>query len=263
MSKFHYDVHDGNGPYLMLLHGILSSRAQWVRNLEGLKQHTTPVVVESFGHGRSPSPDDPDLYDPNAYVEQLEAIREEIGADSWFICGQSFGASTTLRYSLKYPKRVMGQIFTNSTSALATEELTKELYKNPAKLAENIKQRGKAGLERMSVHPSKAKRLPAGAQDELMVDAPLLNPNGLANVFQYNSPLSSVADSVSATSVPTLLVVGERESRFVQHREYAEKHIPNLEVVAADGGHAVNIDAPEAFNNAVIDFIQRQMRPPG
>ncbi|MBV1904501.1 MAG: alpha/beta hydrolase [Pseudomonadales bacterium] len=257
MSKFFYEVHKGNGPYLLLLHGILSSRAQWTRNLEGLKQHCTPIVVESWAHGRSPSPEDPNLYHPKAYVEQIENIRQELGIDSWFICGQSFGASTTLRYSLEHPERVKGQIFTNSTSALATAEFRKDLYRNPEKLAANVRERGRPGLEKMSVHPNKAKRLPEGAQAELLVDAPLLDPNGLAYVFQYTSPFSSVAEIVSETKVPTMLIVGEREKRFQQHREYAENHIPGLEVVGLEGGHAVNIDAPDAFNKAIVSFMAK------
>jgi pyruvate dehydrogenase E1 component len=49
----------------------------------------------------------------------------------------------------------------------------------------------------------------------------------------------------------------EQEDRFTPHREYGEKHIRGLEVVGADGGHAINIEAPEAFNQAVRDFIAR------
>ena len=78
MSKFYYDLHQGNGPYLLLLHGIMSSRAQWALNLEELKKHTTPVVVESWGHGRASSPEDISLYSPEAYVDQLELIRKEM-----------------------------------------------------------------------------------------------------------------------------------------------------------------------------------------
>lgn len=257
MSKFHYEVHEGNGPFLFLLHGMLSSRAQWVRNLEALKQGATPVVAEIWGHGRSPSPEDLALYSPAAYVEQIEEIRKEIGAESWFVCGQSFGATATLRYSLRYPQRVKGQVFTNSSSALATPETTKEIYKDINRLAENLEERGQAGLERMRIHPVHAKRLPPGAQAELMADAPLLSPKGVANVFRHTSPTASVADEVAGTRVPTLLVAGEQEKRFVPHREYGEKHIPGLEVVGADGGHAINIEAPEAFNAAVLDFIAR------
>ncbi|HBA41821.1 MAG TPA: hypothetical protein DDW95_07065 [Alphaproteobacteria bacterium] len=257
MTQFYYEVHEGNGPFLFLLHGMLSSRAQWLRNLDTLKQFSTPVIAEFWGHGRSPSPEDPAYYDPMQYVAQIENIRKAVGAERWFLCGQSFGATATLRYSLHYPERVMGQIFTNSTSALATNEVTKELYRDVNKLAQKLESGGPEGLKKMRIHPIHAKRLPPGAQEELLEDAPLLNPSGIARVFKYTSPHASVADEVSATTVPTLLVAGEQEDRFTPHREYGEKHIRGLEVVGADGGHAINIEAPEAFNQAVRDFIAR------
>ena len=97
MTLPHYEVHDGEGPYLVLLHGMLSSRAQWMLNLEALSAIARPVVVELWGHGRSPAPDDPALYHPDGYVATLERLREELGAARWCLCGQSFGAGITLR----------------------------------------------------------------------------------------------------------------------------------------------------------------------
>ena len=194
MTEFYYEVHEGNGPFLFLLHGMLSSRAQWLRNMEGLKRFSTPVVAEFWGHGRSPSPDDPACYDPMEYVAQIENIRKAVGAEQWFLCGQSFGATATLRYALHHPERVKGQIFTNSTSALATNEVTKDLYRDVNKLAEKLEHGGPEGLKRMRIHPVHAKRLPPGAQEELLQDAPLLNPKGIARVFKYTSPHASVAD---------------------------------------------------------------------
>lgn len=257
MEKMYYEVHEGNGPYLLLIHGMLSSRAQWKRNLAALARETRPVVMELWGHGRSPSPDDPALYTPEAMVEQVERVRRELGAGQWFVCGQSFGATVTLRYSLLYPDRVRGQIFTNSTSALATKDKVKDLYADVHKLAGNLAKNGQEGLRRMRIHPIHAKRLPPGAQAELLADADLLNPAGIANLFKITSPNASVAEAVHETAIPTLLVVGEQEERFMPHRQYAERHIPGLEVAGIDGGHAANIEAPEAFNAAVLDFIRR------
>ena len=58
-------------------------------------------------------------------------------------------------------------------------------------------------------------------------------------------------------TVPALLVVGEREERFAAHRAFASRHMPHLEVVALDGGHAVNMDAAVGFNDALVSFIKR------
>ena len=45
MEKMYYEVHEGNGPYLLLIHGMLSSRAQCTRNLSALAKETRPVVM--------------------------------------------------------------------------------------------------------------------------------------------------------------------------------------------------------------------------
>jgi len=257
LSKFYYQVHGDSGPYLVLLHGMLSSRAQWTRNLAELAKHTRPVVVELWGHGRSPSPAGPEQYTPEALVEQLEMIRKQLNTEQWYLCGQSFGATVTLRYSLLHPERVRAQIFTNSTSALATKDKVKDLYADVHKLSEKLIEGGQETLKKMRIHPMHAKRLPPDAHKELLADAELLNPVGVAGLFLYTSPVASVAEVVSGTRVPTLLIVGEQEQRFAPHRAYAEAHIPGLKVVGIDGGHAANIEAPEAFNAAMLDFIKQ------
>jgi len=117
-ARLHFDLHPGAGPAVMLLHGFLSSRAQWRANLPGLGKFCRPVTVELWGHGRSPTPDDTRQMEPLAYVEQFEAIRRELGIDRWYVVGQSFGAGLTLLYSLQHPQVVFGQAFCNSNSAL-------------------------------------------------------------------------------------------------------------------------------------------------
>jgi pimeloyl-ACP methyl ester carboxylesterase len=65
------------------------------------------------------------------------------------------------------------------------------------------------------------------------------------------------ANGIKDLRVPTLLVCGERETRFMALRAFAEHEIPGLQVVGANAGHAVNIQAAEVFNTAVIDFLGR------
>jgi pimeloyl-ACP methyl ester carboxylesterase len=46
----HTDVHAGNGPFLLLVHGFLSGRSQWGPNLEALSRVCRPVVGAEAGH---------------------------------------------------------------------------------------------------------------------------------------------------------------------------------------------------------------------
>jgi 2-succinyl-6-hydroxy-2,4-cyclohexadiene-1-carboxylate synthase len=60
--QLYYDIHDGTGPYVLMVHGFLSSRAQWRPNLAALACVTRPVVLELWGHARSPAPEELALY---------------------------------------------------------------------------------------------------------------------------------------------------------------------------------------------------------
>jgi pimeloyl-ACP methyl ester carboxylesterase len=73
-------------------------------------------------------------------------------------------------------------------------------------------------------------------------------------------PDSSVRTRIGENRVPSLLVVGEREKRFLAHRDYARSHMPQLRIESTDAGHAVNIEAAEPFNRTVVEFLSRFAR---
>mgnify|MGYP003393949992 CR=1 FL=1 len=255
--ELYYDVHDGQGPYILLVHGFLSSRAQWAPNLAALAQVTRPVVVELLGHGRSPGPDDPLSYHPEAYVAVFEQLRQRLGAERWFVCGQSLGAALTMRYALTYPEHVLAQVFTNSSAALADAAWIDARRASALEQAESVEREGHAGLEKLRVHPIHARRLPEAVHAILLADARQHTPRGIAQTLRYTTPNAPVRARLPELQVPTLLVCGEREKRFEANRYFAEQAIPGLQVVGTAAGHAVNIEAAETFNTAVCDFVRR------
>ena len=138
---------------------FLVSRAQWTLNLDALAAVCQPVTVELWGHGRSPVGKSA-WATPKGYLAQFEQIRETLGAAQWLLCGQSLGAALTMRYALEFPNRVLGQVFTNSNSALATEEMIRQRKLDAKAAIEDIRTRGLAAVEALRVHPRHARRLP-------------------------------------------------------------------------------------------------------
>jgi 2-succinyl-6-hydroxy-2,4-cyclohexadiene-1-carboxylate synthase len=247
---------DDRTPYLLLVHGICSSRAQWRPNLAALSEVCTPVVVELLGHGRSRSPDDPGAYRVGAYIERFEAVRASLGAERWAICGQSFGAGLTLNYALAHPDRTLAQVFTNSASALGPRrpELADEA--RDQRIAAFGAQ-DRAALEAMAFYPRRTGRLAPEVEDELARDAALISMSGMARTMMATVPGLSVADRLGEITTPTLLVNGRREKSFQPLRDAAARRIRGLEVVDLEGGHPVNLDQPAGFNAAVTAFLER------
>jgi pimeloyl-ACP methyl ester carboxylesterase len=259
-AMMHVEMHgDGRAPYLLLAHGICSSRAQWRPNLAALAAVATPVVIELLGHGRSAAPDDPAAYGVAAYIARFEAIREQLGAERWAVCGQSFGAGLTMNYALAHPDRISAQVFTNSNSALReTAPVQGPSREQAAARVAAFQARGRAALEEMAFYPKRSGRLASDVEDALVADAALISLAGMALTMSCTVPGLSVRDRLGEIATPTLLVNGRREKGFQAVGGQAAPQVPGQEVGGQEGGHPVNLDCAEGFDTAVADFLARQ-----
>lgn len=255
--KMHVEVYPGSGPHLLLVHGFLMSRAQWLLNTGPLSDVCRPVVVELWGHGRSPGPEDPAVYAPDAIVAALDDIRASLGASEWLLCGYSLGAGLTLRYALDRPERVIAHAWTNSTSALA--DATQQAAWRDGGLAglEKFVKEGIPAIERIAVHPRHAKHLPEAVKTPLLADASGHAPLGIASVMAYTTPELSVRERVSGNTRPALLLQGMKETRFSPFAEHAKTHMPLLDVHPLDTGHGVNMEDAAGFNTALAGFVRK------
>jgi len=249
----YYEVHGTQGPHLLMVHGLMSSRAQWIPNLKAFTEFCRPVVVELFGHGRSALPRNPEAYFPENYIREFEMIRHELRLGNWFICGQSLGAALTLRYSLLHPERVKAQIFTNSLSALSDVGDNE----NMERLVMLMLQGGRASLDSFPLNPSRSRFLDPEIKKALVEDINLVDMEGFANNLLHLIPRCSVRNLLSKISVPTLLVAGKFDKQFGALVPTVLENTPYLEFIELEGGHAVNIDAADRFNEAVRKFILR------
>ncbi|MDH3645060.1 MAG: alpha/beta fold hydrolase, partial [Gammaproteobacteria bacterium] len=251
----HWQTHGGDGPHLLLVHGFLCSQAMWLWNIPALRDVCRPVTVELWGHGHSPSPDNPNRYSPQGLIEELETIREQLGIEDWLLLGYSLGAGLTIRYALQHPERVRAHLFTNSTSGFADAEQIQSWRDGADASAARILAGGRPSMERIPVHPRHAKKLPGPIYEALLSDAELLDPLGVANIMRYTNPHISVRGEIQRNSRPALLICGSRERRFRDHRNFAATHMPLLEIVDLEAGHGMNMEAHEAFNTAACEFI--------
>lgn len=259
MSQLAYQVHPGRGPYLAMLHGFLSSSAQWQLNLEALGEVCRPVTIELWGHGASPASEDDAAYHPSGYAAALEHIRTSLGGESWFVCGYSLGAGITMQYAHQYPQHVHGQIITNSQSGFAGPELVARWLEELPTVAGKIRRDGIAAIERIAVHPRFAKRIPEPVRSHLLADAERILPEAIARCLEVTNPNVSARSIAPANAIPALLCFGIHEKRFHDSKAWAEQNMDGLEIVDLDAGHAVNIEDADGFNRAVASFIKANL----
>ena len=84
----------------------------------------------------------------------------------------------------------------------------------------------------------------------------LINPLSRRDPFVIPSATQRLAE----IHIPTLLVVGDRHVPEVQHQaQLVEADLAGVKKVVIPGaGHLVNVEKPEAFNRAVLDYLKSE-----
>lgn len=256
-SLFAQDAGNPSAPPVLFLHGFMSSNLQWEPNRPGLEPDLRMVLAEQPGHGRSPAPDDPRAYRADTVLEQLDQLRVDRHLDRWWLVGQSLGGAMLIRYALRWPGRVHGLVFTNSRAVfgLVGRQGDQDSEQTPRSDARERSPkngpRTREEIRRLPYHPANAKRLPPDLQAR-MIEAADRMP---LTVFRHVGGPWHSTDELHRLEVPTLLINGRYERAFQPCVDQAKAAISDLTVVDLDGGHSVNIDQPDQFNRAVLQFI--------
>ena len=68
---------------------------------------------------------------------------------------------------------------------------------------------------------------------------------------------SSIIEALPNIKVPSLVVVGADDKNFLAASDYMQKILQGCQkVVIPKAGHAVNMDQPQAFNEAILSFLE-------
>ena len=110
---------EGEGEPIFLIHGIGASRASFAGLVPYLKNEYRIISYDLRGHGVSPKPAPP--YTLDDLVEDLEALRKELGIEKAHVAGHSLGGMIGPAYALKYPQHVR-TLGLWSTAAFRTED---------------------------------------------------------------------------------------------------------------------------------------------
>ncbi len=239
----HYEVH-GEGPPLLLTHGYSSTSAMWHGQIDALAKDHTLILWDMRGHGQSDYPDDPAAYSEDLTIGDMAAILDAVGARRAIIGGLSLGGYMSLAFCRAHPQR---------TRALLIIDTGPGFKKDDARAAWNARAMATAdrldreGLEMLK--SSTRERATASHRDA----------SGLARAARgmLTQRDARVIELLPDIKVPALIVVGADDTPFLAASDYMAAKIPGAQkVVIPAAGHAVNIDQPKAFVDAVLPFLK-------
>lgn len=257
----------GDGPPLLLLHGIGDSSAGWAPVMRALGEHFTVIAPDLLGHGASDKPRAD--YSVAAFANGVRDLLDVLGIDRVTVVGHSLGGGVAAQVAYQYPDRVERLVLVSSGGV--AREVTPALRLLSAPYAElALPFTALPGAKAVAAGVAQVlKRTPL----DIGVDADELVrvfdglPSGPARksftrtlraVVDWRGQVVTMLDRCYlAAEMPTLLVWGDRDAIIpVAHAHRAQAEIPGSRLdVFVGAGHFPHHAEPERFVDLLVDFV--------
>ncbi len=250
----------GAGPAVLLMHGFTGSLATWDRHLPALTGFRT-IRFDMLGHGRSDAPDDHARYAMAEVVEDVRALLDSLGVERAAVVGYSMGGRVALRFALAHPERCWALVLESASPGIADPAERARRIEADERLARLLETEGiEAFVEYWESLPLWATQARLSAQVRAALRAQRLaqRPGGLARSLRGLGAGhdDSVLESLPTLSLPVLLITGALDEKYVRLAAAMAERLPAARWVnVPEAGHAVHLEAPEAFDAAVQEFL--------
>ena len=94
----------GNGPALLLIHGIGDNSSTWNEVIPMLAQHYTVIAPDLLGHGRSDKPRAD--YSVPAFANGMRDLLVVLGINKVTVVGHSLGGGVAMQFCYQFPRFV-------------------------------------------------------------------------------------------------------------------------------------------------------------
>ena len=239
-------------PTVVFLHAFPLNAQMWQAQMEAVGADGFPVLAVDFpGFGAAPSNGQRTVQEFAQWI--IDALERERVTDAVLV-GLSMGGYVAFRILERHPALVRGLVLADTkASPDAPDARTKRL-----KMAARVESEGTGFLQSELVPNLLSKTV--GAEVLLSVQQ-LAGDAAQSAVYNALAALASRPDSrlmLEDIVIPTLVLVGEEDLLTpIGDAEIIAGAIPNarLEVIRG-AGHLSNLEQPQAFNAALLEFLQ-------
>lgn len=258
----------GQGPALLLLHGLGCDHTTWEPVLAALARDYTVIAPDLLGHGCSAKPRAD--YSLGGYANGMRDLLTVLGIDKVTVVGHSFGGGVAMQFAYQFPERTErmvlvapGGLGPEVTPAIRAITLPGFHQAMSVVTLPGLRQLTTTGLRALaSSGLNHARDLDEVAA---MVDS-FKDPRArrairhvVSAVVDWRGQIVTMADRAYLTeTMPMCVVWGADDCVIpVRHAQIAAGLAPGSTVeVIADAGHFPHKDHPERFVDILKDFIE-------
>jgi pimeloyl-ACP methyl ester carboxylesterase len=259
----------GDGPVILLIHGITGSSAQWETTMELLESDFTVIAPDLLGHGESAKPRGD--YSLGAYASGLRDLLAWLEVPAATVVGHSLGGGIAMQFAYQFPERCERLGLVNSgglgrevnivlrAAALPGAELVLPLI--AANWSRSVGVAVSDALGRLGLRlGSDIAEMGRGYASLIDSEARSAFLHTLRAVIEPGGQRVSAVDRLYlAEELPTLIVWGERDPLIpVKHAYTAHEAMPGSRLeLFADAGHFPQLEEPVRFAGVLADFMER------
>lgn len=252
--KLHHRIL-GEGQPLLVLHGLFGNSDNWQTHAKKLAEYYQVILVDQRNHGHSDWSED---FSYDILAEDLHELITDLGLKNSILLGHSMGGKTVMRYSQLHPETI---------ARLIVVDMGVKAY--PPHHQDILKGLSLVDLDKVTsrgeVETILEPYIPVDGTRQFLMKNLYWKEKGVL-AWRMNTPvLEKVMPDILAALpeaevlIPTLFIRGEL-SNYIP-----DEDIPDLEdrfpdstlVTIPNAGHWVHAEAPEAFVNAVLEFLLR------
>jgi 3-oxoadipate enol-lactonase len=261
-----YYEEQGQGFPIVFAHGYTGSHADWVSPMGALSRRFRVVAMDHRGHGRSQAPAAASDYSIPIMVEDIRGLLGLLGIGECCLVGHSMGGFMALQFVLDHPEMVRALVLVDTSSG--EFERVPGFEELRARLDDLARNEGMdAAFEYNAAHnPMVVERFERHPELRETSRQKMLNTSvdGYVHAWRAIAQWPPVTDRLSEIRVPTLIFLGEEDTPFERPSQILKEGIGGSKLVVVPGsGHSPHEEAPETFNQALVEFLEAIRRGQG
>ncbi len=257
-----YYEETGAGTPLVFVHEFAGDARSWHLQVRFAARRYRCIAFNARGYPPSDVPEDPGAYSQHRAVDDIRGVLDHLGIAKAHICGLSMGGYATLIFGLTYPDRALS--LTVAGCGYGSVPTDRAAFRNDAELlAQRFEEEGMAKVATFySRGPTRVQFIdkdPRGWQefhDQFAQGSAKGHALTLRGVQMTRPSVFDLEKPMERLEVPTLIVIGDEDEPCLEPAIFMKRKIPTAGlVVIPRSGHTINLEEPEAFNRALLDFL--------
>ena len=258
--RLHYEE-VGTGTPLVFVHEFAGDLESWRPQVSSFSRRYRTIAYNARGYPPSDVPDDLAAYSQAQAVDDVRGLLDHLKIDRAHVCGLSMGGYAALHFGLTYPERALSVVVAGCGYGSAPAE--REGFRNDSAVVVKRFEEGMAAVAQFySRGPTRVQFMdkdPKGWQefhDRLAAGSARGHSLTLQGVQMKRPSVFELGEGMERMRVPTLVMTGDEDEPCLEPGLFMKRKIPTAGlVVIPKSGHTINLEEPDLFNRAVLDFI--------